>query len=185
MHIRSYQKSDWPDVCQVHDAARSLEVSAFMPSDEVFTLAEAAEEDGFFDSECFVACVHHQVVGFIGIEPPMLTWLYVSPTYHRQGIGRSLMHHVLPKLGKNAYLTTALENADGVAFYQAMGFRISATFPGSCQGCACTCVRLTWPGGDREAIPPKPVKESLVLAGYDDTNPGQAIKDESGIWRWI
>ncbi len=116
MHIRPYRERDWPDVCQVHDAARSLEVSAFMPSGEVLTLQEAAEEDGFFDSECFIACVHHKVVGFICIDPPELSWLYVSPEYYRQGIGRSLVEYVL-KLGKDAYLTTALENAFGVAFY--------------------------------------------------------------------
>ena len=88
MHIRPYQENDWSDVCQVHDAARSIDVSTFMPSGEVLPLAEAAKEDGFFDSECFVICVQHQVVGFVCIEPPELSWLYVSPKHHRQGIGR-------------------------------------------------------------------------------------------------
>lgn len=185
MYIRRYQDSDWSEVCEVHNAARPIEVGDFMHCADVLALEDVAEEDGFFTGDCFVACTNQQVVGFVCIEIPELSWLYVSPDYHRQGIGKQLVAFVLPKLGKDAFLTTAFENTGGVTFYQQMGFRISATFPGSCQGYQCTCVRLTLPGSAREDQPPVPVKESLVLAGYCESNPGTAIRDEMGIWRWV
>ncbi|MEM9090641.1 MAG: GNAT family N-acetyltransferase [Cyanobacteria bacterium P01_F01_bin.53] len=185
MHIRQYQESDWSAVCEIHDAARPIEVSSFMPGAEALPLKNVAEEDGFFESECFVACEHDKVVGFVCIEPPELSWLYVSPEHHRQGVGKQLVESVLPKLGEDAFLTTSLENTGAIAFYQHMGFRISATFPGSCQGYPCTCVRLTMPGSAREDIPPFPVKESLVLAGYSEAKPGKALKDKMGVWRWV
>ena len=185
MHIRRYQDSDWPEVCEVHNAARPIEVGQFMPSTDVFTLEDVAEDDGFFTGDCFVACTNGRIVGFVCIAPPELSWLYVSPNYHRQGIGKKLVEYVMPKLGEDAFLTTVLENTGGVAFYQQMGFRISATFPGSCQGYPCTCVRLTVPGSAREDQPPVPVKESLILAGYCEAKPGRAIRDEMGVWRWI
>ena len=185
MYIRRYQESDWSSVCEVHNAARWIEVGDFMPAGEVLPLESVAEDDGFFESECFVACADEQAVGFVCIEPPELAWLYVHPDYHRLGIGTMLVEHVLPKLGKDAFLTTALENAGGVSFYQDMGFRIAAIFPGSCQGYRCTCVRLTQPGSALEDRPPTPAKESLVLAGYGESNPGKAVRDNTGVWRWV
>ena len=185
MHIRRYQDSDWSEVCQVHNTARLIEVSSFMPGTEVLALEDVAEEDGFFSSDCFVACTNNRVVGFVCIKPPELSWLYVSPEHHRQGIGKQLVDHVLPMLGKDAFLTTALENTGGVSFYQQTGFRIAATFPGSCQGYSCTCVRLTMPGSIHEDRPPVPVKESLLLAGYSEAKPGRAMRDEIGVWRWV
>jgi GNAT superfamily N-acetyltransferase len=93
MHIRRYQDSDWSEVCKVHNMARPIEVGCFMPCTNVFTLEEVAEDDGFFAGECFVACINNQVVGFVCIEPPELSWLYVSPDYHRQGIGKKLVEY--------------------------------------------------------------------------------------------
>ncbi|MBE9030507.1 GNAT family N-acetyltransferase [filamentous cyanobacterium LEGE 11480] len=185
MHIRRYQDSDWSEVCTVHDAARPIEVDNFMPGAAVLALEDVAEEDEFFAGDCFVALMNNHIVGFMCIEPPELSWLYVSPNYHRRGVGQQLVEYVLPQLGPDAFLTTALENTGGVMFYQQMGFRISATFPGSCQAYPCTCVRLTLPGSMRENQPPVPVKESLVLAGYCESNPGRAVRDAQGIWRWV
>ena len=185
MRIRRYRDSDWLEVCEVHNTARPIEVGGFMPCANLLTLEEVAEEDGFFAGNCFVAYMSDRVVGFVCIEPPELSWLYVLPAYHRQGIGKQLVEYVLPELGKDAFLTTAFENTGGVIFYQQMGFRISAIFPGSCQGYPCTCVRLTMPGSAREDQPPVPVKESLILAGYCEAKPGRAVRDKTGIWRWV
>ena len=182
--VRKYQESDWESVCSVHDLSRPYEVGMFVPIEVIQPMSEVAAEDGFYDGNQFVADLDGNVVGFICVRREELTWLYVHPDYHGKGMGRALFEKVRSILGKNAYVLTALENVNGVKFYQKLGFRISATFPGSCQGYPCTCVRLTMPNSSHENRKPSPCKESLLLAGFGEADWGEACKDEAGIWRW-
>lgn len=183
--IRDYSKANWEGVCDIHDNARPLEISSFAPSASIEPMCEVAEEDGFFDGKQYVAYLNEKVVGFICIDGEELTWLYVHPDFHRQGIGRSLVEHVRPQLGKDAYVLTVLENTAAVKFYERLGFTICAVFPGAYQNYPCTCVRLALPSSRHRNRPPAPVKKSLLLAGFDEGNWGIAVLDSSNIWRWI
>ncbi|MGI8935887.1 MAG: GNAT family N-acetyltransferase [Phormidesmis sp.] len=185
MKVRPYADSDWQMVCQIHDLARPLEVKRFMPTQVIMTMEEIAQEDGFFDSQCYVAETDGLLRGFICIQPPELTWLYVSPDYHRQGIGRALVEAVEEELGSDAWLTTAEENVEGVQFYKSLGFIVAATFPGHCQRYPCTCIRLVKPGSRLATGPPKPTQAALRLAGQTKDNPGRAVQDAKGVWRWM
>ena len=180
--IDKYQTDDWGAVCVVHDRARPLEVGGFMPGDVVDCMTAVYEEDGFFDGQQFVARLNEKVVGFVCIDGEELTWLYVDPEYHRQGIGRLLMEHVRPMIGPDGHVLAV--NPLAIQFYQQMGFEICAEFPGGCQGYACTCIRLAFPGSPRADRAPVPMKESLLLAGFDESDWGTAVKDSDGIWRW-
>ncbi|MEN8445562.1 MAG: GNAT family N-acetyltransferase [Cyanobacteria bacterium J06555_13] len=182
--VREYSNSDWETVCDIHDRARPYEIRSFAPGASIEPMAEVAEEDGFFDGQQFVACVNQQVVGFVCIENEELTWLYVSPDFHRQGIGRRLVEPVRPQLGRDGYVLTVLENTAAVKFYEQMGFTICAVFPGAYQNYPCTCVRFALPSSRHRDRPPTPVKESLLLSGFDDTDWGTAYRDPYNIWRW-
>ena len=185
--IRSYKDEDWKGVCRVHDRSRPYEVENFMPQELVMTMERAVvEEDNFFESKKFVATDEQgKIIGFICIQGDELTWLYVDPDYHGQGVGTALVEHVRSGLGKDGFVLCTQENEKGFCFYQKVGFQPVAFFPGSVQGYPCTCVRMTLPGSVHANRPPQPVKESLLAHGYSEDNWGKAERDQRGIWRWV
>jgi GNAT superfamily N-acetyltransferase len=121
MIIRPYNNSDWGSLCQIYDAARPIEVSGFMLASTVQSMSDVAEADGFFSSDCFVAELDGMLYGFVRIEPPELTWLYVSPKHHRRGVAMALFESVSSELGPDIWLTTAEENLGGVWFLHQYG----------------------------------------------------------------
>ena len=63
--LRGYQPSDWQSVCAVHDASRPDELRGSVDARAFKPMAEAAQEDQFFESETVVACDGERVVGFV------------------------------------------------------------------------------------------------------------------------
>lgn len=59
--------------------------------------------------------------------------VYISPTAHRQGIGRAIYQKLLPILERQgfhaAYAGIALPNAASVGLHQALGFSLIGTYP--------------------------------------------------------
>ena len=175
--IRPYTSDDWEGVCRVHDAARPIEVAEFMPPDTVPVMRDAAIVDGeFYESNVYVACDDAgEVVGFIAVHGEELTWMYVAPHVHRRGVGRRLVEHVREELGPHGYVLAAQENRGAYAFYQAVGFRPVAFFPGETRGFPCTCVRVVFAGSLHAARPPH---------GFPEDDPGRGVRGEDGVWRW-
>jgi len=187
INIREYRESDWPAVCEIHDHARPIEVSGFMPGDVVLPMEQVAAVDGFFDSQTLVACVDHaegRISGFATIHSSEVTWFYVHPSFHRQGVGRTLMGHVLPLLGADAFVLCAATNPVALAFYQSFGFIIAARFPGEVQGYRSECIRLTMPTSCHRHRPPTPSLAALRLAGFTEDSPGKASLGDDGVYYW-
>ncbi|MGA2233017.1 MAG: GNAT family N-acetyltransferase [Tepidisphaeraceae bacterium] len=185
--VRDYRQDDWPAVCRIHDAARRIEVRGFMPPDIVLPMDQTAGPEGFFESQTWVACVEpgeQTIAGFIAIKGAEITWCYVDPSWHRQGIGRKLVEHVKPILGEHGFVLTVAENPAGVAFYQSLGFVVCARFPGEAQGYPCECVRLALPTSRHRQRPPTPTALALRLAGFTQELPGRAFLGEDGIYDW-
>jgi GNAT superfamily N-acetyltransferase len=184
--VREYRRDDWPGVCRVHDAARPYEIRSFMPPEVVLRMEDAVTDDGeFFESDVYVACSEAgEILGFIGIQGEEVTWLYVDPDVSRCGVGTRLVEHVRSMLGPNGYVLCAQENTIGYSFYQKMGFQPIAFFPGSTRGHPCTCVRMTFPGSIHAERPPQATERSLRAHGYDESNWGQPVRDETGVWHW-
>jgi len=182
--IRDYTAADWPEVCRVHDQARPLELRRIVPPEKIIRMELVANEDGFFESQTWVACIQHQIVGFISINSEELTWCYVDPRVLRSGIGSALIQHALPVLGPDAFVLCAGENLDGIAFYQSHGLVIAACFPGIADGFPCQCIRLSLPTSKHRTRPPKPTPEALRLAGFTPETPGSAHQDADGIFYW-
>jgi ribosomal protein S18 acetylase RimI-like enzyme len=185
--IRQYSASDWPSICRVHDRSRPFEIGGFVPPSAIVPMDRAAHDEGFFESQTFVACIGKadgELVAFISIKPPELTWCYVDPAWHRRGIGRKLAEHVLPLLGSDAFVLSIDQNPAALAFYQSLGFIITARFPGDAHGYPCQCVRLTFPTSMHRLRPPIPSTTALFLAGFTALNPGHAHLDSNGVFDW-
>jgi ribosomal protein S18 acetylase RimI-like enzyme len=145
--IRPYAPADWPAICRVHDASRPIELAlggvdprAFLP------MVAAAEADGFFDSETWVACLATEVVGFVSWRGPYVTWLYVAPSAHRRGVARRLLREALRRIGSEAWTTMLEGNEPALALYRAAGLEVVAAWPSDCEGYPCRAVRLALPG---------------------------------------
>jgi GNAT superfamily N-acetyltransferase len=70
----------------------SVGIEAFL------SLAATFENEGLFEGEVLVACDDETVVGFIAFADDEVTWLYVSPDYYRQGIGKKLLRRYIGTL---------------------------------------------------------------------------------------
>ena len=165
--IRDYDAADWDAVCRVHDRARPVEFRGhpgFADGRRIRTLAEAAEEDGFFRSRTAVALwPAHGIVAFASVDGAYLSFLYVDPDYHRRGIGRALLRHVTPWMGEDGYTTVAATNAPAVALYLSAGLEVACRFPGEAEGVGGQCVRLTFPTSGHRRRPGRPTPLALCL----------------------
>jgi GNAT superfamily N-acetyltransferase len=155
--------------------------------DAILSMEKAAKAENFFESKSYVGCIDHAqgvIAGFVSILQSELTWCYVDPLFHRQGIGRRLVEHVLPMLGVDGFVVCVKENPGAIAFYLSLGFVVAARFPGEAHGFRCECVRLTLPESRHRWRPPTPAKTALRLAGFTQESPGKAVLGEDGVFYW-
>lgn len=64
-------------------------------------------------------------MAFMGVSDDMLEALFVRPELHRQGIGRMLVEHAIRDLGV-VRVDVNEQNPGAVAFYERMGFVVTA-----------------------------------------------------------
>ncbi|MEM8613943.1 MAG: GNAT family N-acetyltransferase, partial [Cyanobacteria bacterium P01_H01_bin.105] len=102
--LRAYCNEDWSAVCAIHDRARTYELAGSCNPQALVPLVDEQEDiENFRRSEKFVACVDEQVVGFIGVDGTLISWLYVDPDYFSNGIGRELLQLGLELTGPEAW----------------------------------------------------------------------------------
>lgn len=134
LSIRAYIAADWDTICDLHDRARidelrgSVDPAAFLP------LAVAAEPEGLFDGEVWVACAGEQVVGFVAADEDEISWLYVDPSHYRQGIGRMLLRHAVSLCGPVVAVEVLSGNTAAFDLYASEGFEVIETRSGKLAG---------------------------------------------------
>ncbi len=143
--LRQYGPSDWESVCAVHDASRPDELRGSVDPRAFKPMAEAAQEDLFFESETVVACDGERVVGFVSFREAYITWLYVHPQYCRRGIGRMLLREAVRRCGPQAWVNTLAGNAPAIALYRGEGFDVVKRIASECEGYPCVSLRLALP----------------------------------------
>lgn len=75
---------------------------------------EFYSKDGY---EMIIAIVNDVLVGMVCVAPTgEISRLSVSKNYRRQGVGRSLMHHIIE--GRKIHLSCLETNNDALSFYQ-------------------------------------------------------------------
>jgi ribosomal protein S18 acetylase RimI-like enzyme len=132
--IRPYKKEDWKAICQIHNLARLCELQISVGLDAFLSLEHTYQNEGLFDGEVWVYERGVTLVGFMAINGNELTWLYVSPKYHTQGIGRALLKKAIEI--KNGVLATEVlvGNEPALKLYLSEGFEIVELTKGKLSG---------------------------------------------------
>jgi ribosomal protein S18 acetylase RimI-like enzyme len=134
LSIRPYESDDWQAIAAIHDAARLLELRMTVGEEAFLSLAETAENEGLFTGELWVATEDDRVVGFVALRDDEITWLYVDPAHHRQGIGRALFSHAANRCGTVVRVETLAGNEPALALYLSEGFDLVETKTGRLTG---------------------------------------------------
>ena len=130
----------------MHDLARVRELAEGEVDPAAFRSMEvAAEADEFFDSETLVACRADQVVGFVSWSGSYITWLYVDPACHHQGIGSRLLREALDRIGPEAWTSMLSKNEPALQLYLKAGMEVVWSRAGTCEGFPCEAMRLALP----------------------------------------
>ncbi len=149
--LRAYCDEDWLAVCAIHDRARPYELEGSCNPQALVPLADEQEDlENFHRSEKFVACIDEQVVGFVGVDEDLLSWLYVDPDHFGQGIGRELLQLGLELTGPHAWTVVLSKNTRARRLYASEGFQVVHTFEGTNVGYPCSCMEL--------ALKPSPIR---------------------------
>ena len=132
--IRPYESTDWPRLCEIHDAARFDELRATIGTDAFLTLEQTAENEGLFDYKLFVAELDNVVQGFVAYSDEELAWLYVEPACYKKGVGRALVQHAVADGSPTMKIELLEGNTPALQLYLSEGFKIIKRFEGKLAG---------------------------------------------------
>lgn len=132
--LRKYNSKDWDAIAEIHDHARLDELNASVGTEAFLSLAATAEDEELFAGEVWLACDGRSVLGFVAFADDEVTWLYVSPDYYRQGVGRLLLRHAISRCGKTVRTSVLSGNDAALQFYLSEGFQIVETKTGRLNG---------------------------------------------------
>ena len=87
-----------------------------------------------------------QIVGLCGLDLNEIRLLYVSPLYHRRGIGSALLEHIESMVPAALFSDIFVYSASSAqSFYQARGFRNGGELTLELNGIAVPTVFMTKP----------------------------------------
>ena len=98
LEIREYHEVDFDRLCQIHDQARKRELEAANLSEAFKSLKIAAYEEDLFSYNIYVGQKDKKVIGFVAFSDDELAWLYVDPSFQKQGVGSKLTEFSLNKM---------------------------------------------------------------------------------------
>ncbi len=131
--IRSLSSDDWDEICTLYKSAALLELAeAGMDRSQFTPMQKEVKRATFFRINAgYVACDGTRIAGFVAWRDRgewqgsgYLSWLYVTPRYHRQGIGTRLLNEAWPYLGAQAWTLAKPGNAPAIALYKKFGMQI-------------------------------------------------------------
>lgn len=134
LRIRRYSSGDFARLCEIHDAARRNELALAGLPDAFVPLSQAAEREGLFDYQVYVALYREMAAGFVAFSAAELGWLYVDPALSRCGIGSALVNFALPRMQPDAGIEVLAGNEPALSLYARFGFAVDATETGVMPG---------------------------------------------------
>ncbi len=74
--IRGYlHKTDWNQICKIHDNARIIELEGSASQDAFIPLKDCYEDEELFDSTIYVSEFNDITIGFVAFDKNEITWL--------------------------------------------------------------------------------------------------------------
>ncbi|MCZ3932651.1 GNAT family N-acetyltransferase [Lactobacillus gasseri] len=132
--MRKFQETDFDDLCVIHDQARKQELKAANLKAAFKPLKIAAIEEDLFSYNIYVAAIDEKIVAFVAFSDDELAWLYVDPSFQKQGIGSKLIEFSLTKMKRPTYLEVLTANP-AKSLYLHKGFKFlqheSGKMPGN------------------------------------------------------
>ncbi len=134
--LRDAVREDAPALARIHHAARAAVLPGLR---ERWSEAEVAAwlagtlmaEHRVRVAEVAGAPVGYAAHGLDAGRGPMVFHLYLSPAWHRQGIGSALLREALAAYAGRLSLVCLARNAAARAFYEKHGFRVVAQSDGA------------------------------------------------------
>ena len=123
--IRDYlHKTDWSQICKIHDSARKIELEGSASHEAFIPLKDCYKDEELFDSTICVGEFNDITIGFVAFDKNEITWLYVDPLHFRKGFGRKLLEFALKNMKKPARVTVLNNNFRAIDLYKSYGFKI-------------------------------------------------------------
>ena len=130
--LRSMTPGDWPEVSAIYQSGIDTGQATFETECPSFQ-----RWDGSHHAHCRTVALHKgAVVGFVAISPISARavyagvvegTLYVHPDFHRRGVGRLLLEHLIEAAPRHGIWTIQAgvlqENAASLGLLESLGFR--------------------------------------------------------------
>lgn len=152
--IRAFAPEDWDGLCDVYERAANTELDWCRVDRRAFRPLPDHEDWEAFRrlNTAMVACVEGSVVGFVEWrergewrDSGYLSWLYVDPAHHRQGIGDRLLTEAMVALGEQAWTLAKLGNEPAIQLYRKHGMRVVKSGTADAWGYPYTEIRMAVP----------------------------------------
>lgn len=127
MLIRKYENSDFDQLCHVMDRARMQELLTANMEQVFIQLRDAPYLGYLLKCKIYVATKEEKMVGFVGLRPHELSFLYVDPTFQNHGVGKELIEFALKRLERPIKLEVFTDNLAAKALYEKYGFKVVKT----------------------------------------------------------
>ena len=127
MFIRKYKDSDFDQLCHVMDRARMQELKLANMEQVFIQLKDAPYLRYLLKCKMYVATKEEKIVGFVGLRPHELSFLYVDPNFQNHGVGKKLIEFALKRLESPIKLDVFTDNFAAKALYEKYGFKVVKT----------------------------------------------------------
>ncbi|MDK7951976.1 GNAT family N-acetyltransferase [Lactobacillus paragasseri] len=127
MFIRKYKDSDFDQLCHVMDRARMQELKTANMEQVFIQLKYAPYLRYLLKCKMYVATKEEKIVGFVGLRPHELSFLYVDPNFQNHGVGKKLIEFALKRLERSIKLDVFTDNFAAKALYEKYGFKVVKT----------------------------------------------------------
>lgn len=127
LKIEPYNTGYFDQLCLVMDKARMQELRTAGMEQVFLHLRDAPYLDYLLNCKIYVAVEKNKLVGFVGLRPHEIEFLYVDPDLQKQRIGTKLMEFALNHLEKLVKLDVFTNNSAAKSLYKKFGFVVINT----------------------------------------------------------
>jgi len=122
MKIREYENTDLPEILSIYLKCKPEEFHGEKQNVKVVPLEKDPNNFSLFISAEKYILEQECIVGFITILGESIGWLYVDPSYRNQGVGSSLLEHVINTHNTPLALKVTMSNNKAINLYKKYGF---------------------------------------------------------------